>query len=135
MNLGRYQLGMWVPLQLWCSTEPDVPPFVSIYDSTGRRVLADKQLAPRNKAVLTGNYIAEHRLGPEFEPGLYHVLYEYRISSATENRSRLDSFSVIAGGQASGAYVGMHFFSTPQADFVVGVTDGGRLEARRNPRT
>ena len=150
MSLGRVQQGDWLTVPLWTedssgavafptdNTGAVVWPFLSVIDATQthqKLVLADQPMnaVSRFDTRLTGLHQLELRIGPELPVGTYHIWMEWQAGSATSNRMRLESFQVVAGGHPAGAYTSIHFYHRPQAVFIVGFTDGGRLEARRNP--
>jgi hypothetical protein len=40
----------------------------------------------------------------------------------------------MAGGNAKGAYVALHYYPRPHANYIVGQLDDGTLEMRRGPK-
>ena len=147
MYIGRFMLGDWVPLQVltynsslavvWPTdgSANILSPYVTVYDASLNRILTAKQIPAHDPDTTTGYHFLEQRLGPEFSTGWHMVLYEWRDAASSENKSNIDTFDVIAGGEDDGTYVGLHYYERPDSVQIVGVTDAGRIEARRNPRT
>ncbi len=139
MFLGRFQLGDFLPLTVQAMTSsgevaPTAAPNYTIYDSSDAIVTGadDVKMPPLDKAVRTGWFAAEHRLNSAFSTGRYNVRIEW--ASSGSNYGREYSFEVVAGGNATGAYVGAEFFTPAHGNFIVGLSDGGTLESRKNPR-
>ena len=151
MNLGRFQQGDWLPIPVVTdntSGSPAFPtdnaaavvhPYLWIIDPTQTHqllVLAEQPLAAisRFDSNLTGRHLLYQRIGPELPVGLYYVYLQWQAASATYNRRQVHTFQVVAGGDTKGAYTSLVFYERPHANFLVGQTDGGLLEARRNPQ-
>ena len=133
--LGRYQLGDFLPLTVQCrnSSKAPVDPTsavtLTIYDSSLVTVLNSEPLPPKDIANLTGIFEAEMQIDSLFSEGIYFAMHEW-----SGGGKALDTFEVIAGGNSTGGYVGIHFYERPGVEFIVGQTDGSTLEARRNPK-
>lgn len=151
MNLGRVQQGDWLPIHVVTTdangvaafptdnTGAVVYPYLSIIDPTQTHQLLILDAAPltalnRFDTNLTGRHLLWQRIGPEFPVGLYYAYIQWQAASATFNRRRLHSFQVVPGGNVKGAYTSLAYYERPHASFIVGQTDGGLLEARRNPQ-
>lgn len=138
MYLGRFQLGEFVPLSLDCRTtaatevSPTAAPTVSIYKTNDTAVLDAKSLAPYIKGQLTGHFRGEVFLNSSYSAGRYHGIFSWASGGSTYRQEF--SFEVVAGGNVKGEYIGLRYYRRPHADYVVGLTDGGVLEFRRNPR-
>ena len=134
--IGRYQLGDFIPLTVQCrdSSKNPVDPTsavtLSIYDSSFSTVLDSEPIPPKDIANLTGVFEAEMQLDSLFSTGIYFAMHEWSGGGKS-----LDTFEIIAGGNNSGGYVGIHFYERPGVEFIVGQTDGSTLETRRNPKT
>ena len=151
MNLSRVQQGDWLLIPVVTANSSGaaafptdsggavVWPYLSIVDPTLSHqllVLVDQPLTAlsRFNSDLTGRHELWQRIGPEFPVGIYYVYIQWQAGSATFNRRRVYTFQVVAGGDTKGAYSAMTYYEQPQASWIVGQTDGGLLEARRNPK-
>lgn len=137
MNLGRYYLGQFVPIPLSCvvagvAVAPTAAPTLSIYDSANTETLADRTMFPIDKENVTGQFLYLARLSSSFSAGQYSV--RLRFASSGTGYPVVHTFQVVSGGHSSGAYVGMHHFQRPDLAHILGVTDGGTLEFRKNPK-
>lgn len=151
MNLGRVQQGDWLNVSVVTdntsgnaafptdNTGAVVWPYLWIIDPTRTHqqvVLAEQPMPAidRFDSTLTGYHSLQQRIGPELPTGTYYCVIQWQAASASYNRSRMHSFQVVAGGDTKGAYSSLAFYEQPHAAFLVGQTDGGLLEARRNPK-
>lgn len=151
MNLGRIQQGDWLNLSVVTDNTSGsaafptdaagatVYPFYWIIDPalTHQKLIITEQpltALDRFDSTLTGYHTAWQRIGPEFPTGIYYVYVQWQAASASYNRRRIHSFQVVPGGNVKGAYSALTFYDQPHASFLVGQTDGGLLEARRNPK-
>ena len=140
-NLGRKQLGDWIPLQVVClnaskfPADPDAAPTLTAYDSAFSVVTGfdDVRLSPRHREAAPGHFSLQLQVDSNFSAGHYTVLYEWTIGAHTGKQ--VDHFEVVAGGNEKGAYTAVYDFRTPHAQYVVGETDNEKIEWRRNPRT
>lgn len=141
MDLGTYQLGDWLTLQVVTGEPPAWPtdasgnrvfPELSIVDENGDFVTRGEKLVPVSGKL--GFHLLSRGLGPEFTVGHYVAFIEWQESSDTLNRATAGVFTVRAGGDTRGAIVGIHHYRTPRADFVVTQSDTGVLETRRGPQ-
>lgn len=136
--LGRHQLGDWVPIAVKCYDEtvapqnPDAAPTLTIYDNDGAVALSVGSIPVYQKNVKTGLFRTEVQLDSNFSAGQYAALVEW--TEGTHDGKELSRFEVVGGGHASGAYLQIHEYKTPQAKYLVGSTDAGVLESRRSPR-
>jgi hypothetical protein len=137
MITGTYQLGGWVPLPVLTGTSwpldvsgVRVIPSLSIFDESFDYVVRDEPVVP----VLseTGMHMVQRRLGPEFSTGTYEALITWDDAGSLKGVRR--RFEVVAGGDAGGAYVGLSFFDGRNSAYLVGMTDGGLVEARKGPK-
>lgn len=151
MNLGRVQQGDWLRIPVWTQNTTPAPAWPT--DGSGNvvfphftiisPVLAHQVLViqdavmtavKRGESAQLGHHYADQRIGPEFPAGFYYVLVDWQVASASVNRACLHIFEVVAGGDANGAYTALHCYEQPQATFLVGQLDSGRLDVRRNPK-
>ena len=136
MFLGHYQLGDLLPISVWTlgasgtPTEPDDVPLIQILDSDGLAVLA-RTLPVVDSANVTGFFQYRMNLDQLFSAGYYSILATYIISST--NYAQVNEFEIVAGGNAEGNGIAMHFFNQPAADYVLLQADRGTLKRLRNP--
>ena len=140
-DLGRYPLGMEIPLFLQCTTgdlEPrtDTPlthPTVEVRKDGSAvhtyfgRVPADDQ---RDQ---TGVFRGRLMLGAGFETGRYTLTYRWQTSDAY-HRVALQSVQIVGGGSADGAIIAMHAAERAEARYLIMQTDAGLLKKGVNPR-
>lgn len=137
MIVGTYQLGGWVLMPAFTGTSwpldssgDRVIPQMSIFDDNGDFVVRDEDVPP--VPSVTGYHMGRRRLGPEFTVGVYEAAITWDDAGSTRGIRR--RFEVVAGGDPAGAYVGLSFFDGRNSPYLVGLTDGGRLEARKGPK-
>lgn len=146
MYLGRFQQGDWVTIPVVCrdsSRSPilptdgagdSVPAWINIYDKNHRLVVRARAATPKNRLRAKGLLETEQRIGPEFlDEGLYTVLVEWSDGSYSATGADLHSFEVIPGGDPAGTYISLTFYRRPHANYVIGLTDGGLVDWRKNP--
>ena len=138
MYLGRYQQGAWLNVPLLDSAWPTdasgdrTYPEMRIFDSNWDLVSDGEQVKPIEST--TGLHRIERRLGPELPVGQYTAVIRWKVASGTVNRDILRRFTVVAGGHAAGAYIGLHYLSGNNTDAIAGMLDGGTIEIRRGPQ-
>lgn len=140
MYLGEYFLGEWVEIPVWCraadgtETAPDAAPSLTIFKANDTPVTNHDGLTmpPLAEGKVTGLFQRDVQLGSNFSAGRYIVLVEYEVSSSA--KADVHFFRVMAGGNASGAYVAMHYYPRPHGKYIVGQLDDGTLEQRRGPK-
>lgn len=132
-----YQLGGWVTLPVFTGTSWPLDlsgdqsvPKLAILDANGDYVVRDEDVPPVLNKV--GYHMGRRRLGPEFAVGVYDALITWDDAGDTKGVTR--RFEVVAGGDPAGAYVGLSFFDGRNSPYLVGLTDGGRVEARKGPK-
>ncbi|MFO0899366.1 MAG: hypothetical protein U0836_18225 [Pirellulales bacterium] len=137
MFIGRFQLGDFVTLVVWCRDSagtPAVPtahPQAKIYDAAGSLVQTH-DLPLVDSADTTGRFRFELPLGTQYAVGYYDVKIDYTISSVVY--SELMSFQVLAGGHTDGSLIAAELYNSPNSPWLVAETDRGTLLAHRNPR-
>lgn len=133
---GRYQLGQAVELTLACRDASDTPavptnvPRLKVWTPAGA-LLRFQDLPPLERYTQTGLFHARLILDSTFTAGLYRVTYYWSVGSFRGLDE--DGFEVMPGGDADGAVVALHWFSRPQAKFLVQSLDSGKLVQGRNP--
>lgn len=136
IGLGRFQLGDWLPIQMVTYDEtrqpvaPTAAPVMTIYDASGTATLS-RSIPPMHVGVKTGLFKFEQPLNSDFSAQQYFAHVSW--TEGTHDGAELFAFRVVAGGNNKGAYDSLYFYSRPHADFIVGKTDMGTLETRRNP--
>lgn len=140
MDLGRHQLGGWIPIHVATGTSWPVDssgdrtiPTVMILDSNQDVVARGEEIPPSPDE--TGLFCLERQIGPEFATGRYTTVMQWNDGAAAINRALLGTFEVVPGGNSAGAYVGLHFYRGRNVDYVVGMTDSGLVESRKGPKT
>lgn len=151
MFLGRVQQGDWLRIPVWTAdasgfkawptdgSANTVFPYLWIIDPTKTHqmlILSEQPLTAvdRFDSTQTGYHALQQRIGPELPVGVYYCYLQWQAASASYNRRQIHVFQVVAGGNTKGAYTSITFYEKPQASWIVGQTDGGLLEARRNPK-
>lgn len=104
-------------------------PTLTVFDSNQDLVVVDEQVPP--VVNQTGLHILERQLGPEFTVGTYDAYVEWNDAGSTKTVHR--TFEVVAGGHPAGAYIGLNHYDGHNAAYLQGMTDGGRVEARKGP--
>lgn len=140
-NLGRFQLGDFVPLKLrtvdgnGTYAFPTVAnPTAAVFDMADLAAAVETvQLIVQDRYKRTGYFGKNHRLSSSYAAAKsYMVIYEWALSGT--NYGDFDVFDVIAGGSSDGAVIGAEAYPRPEGEQVVYQLDGGKLLAGRNPR-
>ncbi len=139
MEIGRFQLGDFVPLQFqsvdgsdtptWPSSTPTIKTFAADDVTTAVETIRP---GARDVQRQTGLFYYPLRLTSSYTTKPYIVTFNWTISGTTY--ASIAQFNVIAGGDSDGAVIGAHYVRRPEAPTVVYVVDGGKLKAVRNPR-
>ena len=136
---GRVQLGQEITLGVQVHDANDTPaepttaangPWIEVW-STSAKVLTGKTIPIQDRYGATGYFQYNLFLDARFTAGQYKCLY--RFVTGTYYGLDEDTFEIVAGGNVSGALLGMAFYSRPHADFLVWQTDGGVVQKGRNP--
>ena len=136
MYLGRYKLGEFLPLTVWCRTAalapalPVTAPVAMVYSDSS--LVTSFKMPIRDRYVVTGFFQHALRLDGRFGIGHYQVVYNYITGSVA--KGQVDSFEIVAGGHADGMGISLYYCRRPTSDFFVLHCDGGRVVRRRNPR-
>ena len=138
MYLGRYFQGQIVAIVVrtvnndGTPAAPDNPPYIDLRDDDGQ--IRQVQAPIVDRYVVTGLFIYPLRLDASFPAGRYTATAFYRVSGAA-NYHGIDSdvFEVVSGGDPDGAIVTQHYWSRPEAVFLVQQTEAENLLLRRNP--
>jgi hypothetical protein len=139
--LGRWQQGEFLPLGVTTTTpagapaDPQAEPVATVYqDGLTLTRIRQVTLAAHDRGGATGAFRTPLFLGTEFSaPGRYLVVIRW-VTEEGVPRCRTGAFTLLAGGSADGAVVGMVFVSRPDANHLVMQTDSGRMKRGRNPR-
>ena len=136
MNRGRRQVGEEIPLTVLTVNAAGTPsfpaaaPHLDIYSSTAKVV--EGQLLPvMDRTGVTGLFGHRMRLGGEFSPGRYSVVYRWKVGDYYGQST--DTFEVVAGGHGDGTVIAAHWYERPHADFLVLQLDSGKLVRGKNP--
>lgn len=139
MFLGRYQLGREVSFELLTTDASDTPqaptaaPLMTVYDSTGARVISAKSVPSRDYPRLTGLFEPRIFLDERFSSGQYTVFITWLVSGTP--LGRLHVFTILPGGQGSGQVTSLYSFPRPNANYyVVQGRSAGRIYKGKNPR-
>lgn len=134
MFRGTYQLGDLFALQLLAmganaSVEPTNAPRAIIYSTSA---LIESRLMPvSDSRNVAGRFWFCIPLDAKYAAGYYFVQYLYIVSGTT--KSVLESFRILAGGDAKGTGISMEHFRRPPNNFIILQTDGGLLLRKKNP--
>lgn len=140
MFRGRYQLGDEAVVGVQCvdgsdvPTAPDAAPTISVYNSSGTKLINDKPIPPKDRANATGLFEHFVRLGSDFAVGIYTVLYKWTTGEGAFSGRSVDHFQIVEGGHVDGTVIAMHYYAAQQAAFIVQHTDAGLIKAGKNPR-
>lgn len=138
--LGEYFLGQWVEIPVVCSntseveSNPTSAPVLNIYKANATPVTGydDVTMAPFAQGERTGYFNRSVFLNSNFSAGKYIAHIAYTVSGS--NKAEVHYFEVVAGGNASGAYIALWYYPRPHAKYIVGQLDTGTLEMRRGPK-
>ena len=136
MFMGRKQLGTWINVWLQCRngdvpTMPDSIPWLKIWRPDGALAMA-LGIPVMDKTIARGLFCLPLFLGSEFSAGQHSLAAFYAIGGASMVQT--GTMAIIAGGDADGAVLGMHWYHRPHADFVVYQRESGKVFRGRNPR-
>ncbi len=137
MFLGRFQQGQSLPLILVCEnstgvpTDPTACPDADILNASGTRV-SSQALPILDPAASVGLFAGSVYLGSLYPAGLYSVAYRWDISGTRSER--LDTFEIVAGGDASGQVLAITNYERPQANFLVQQRQNSTFYKGKNPR-
>lgn len=137
MFIGRFQLGDFVPLLVWCRNnagtpaQPTAHPTARIYDGGGTLVQTH-DLPLVDSADTLGRFRFDLPLGSQYAVGYYTAKIDYTISAVVY--SELQDFQVLAGGHSDGGLIAAELYNSPNSPWLVAETDRGALLAHRNPR-
>ena len=137
MNRGRFQLGQFVTLGVQCTdvndtpTLPTAPPQMEIWQGS-TIVIAAKEIPIVDRYRITARFGFRQPLDGRFAAGTYLASYTYTVGSL--GVFEIDSFEVVAGGNADGAAIAMTQFDRPHARFLIWQTDMRKILYGRSPR-
>lgn len=144
--LGRYQLGVHVPLTLFTvdsTGEPlhcDDSPTIKVLAQDGDTIVDTKEIPALNRDRYKGLFHYRLFLGANphvpvseaFAVGRIFIYYEWVIDGTTYGD--LAVLDAVASGNDAGAVISMERFDRPHGDFLVMQLDTGKIIAGRNPR-
>lgn len=136
---GRKPLGSEIRIGVQCRNgsrtplAPDAAPTYRVYAEAGGSAVATGSLPPTERYQTTGLFEHMLPLNSTFAAGRYYVRYAYAISAT--NYVDVDSFEVLASGDANGMFNSLFFLDRPAGqDWLLGVTDQGVVTLNRGPR-
>lgn len=135
--MRRYRVGDYVPLIVQCSNTtgspaaPTAAPLLTIYNQSGTAVVTAAKMPPMDKPTQTGAFKIEQRVTSAFSTGFYDAYIDWAVAGNTQNHT--EKFQVVAGGDASGAYLGTFWYPRPDSNWIVAKQEDGQYERRRNP--
>jgi hypothetical protein len=135
--MTRWRLGDEVPIEFNVTNSsgtpstPDAAPTVRIYSSSGEKV-AQFTVPPKDRSEQTGYFSHFVRLGRAFSAGVYSWRATWEASSAAGIADGV--FRIVAGGDADGSVIAMHYLDAGAAPKLVYQTDAGALKHGANPR-
>ena len=134
--LGKYLQGDMVRGSVWTLDGSGVP---ILPDEAPRMVVSDVLVSVLSKKIpitdsvkTTGYFLYDLCLDSSFPVGEYFLQFLYE-HSGTIRSSELDTFEVVAGGNASGRGIAMTFFKPPTNEYIIVQTDTGIVKRFRNP--
>ena len=139
-DLGRFQLGQWVPLTFLSTNNvdtaswPTATPTIKTYDASDVTTVVETIRPPAHDMLrVTGLFRYMLQLGSSYAASkVYIVAATYAISGTTYGT--MMQFTTMPGGDADGAVIGATFVRRPEAGVVAYVKDGGKFLAANNPR-
>jgi len=138
MYFGRKQIGDLLAVPISCTNassvpvDPDTPPSVSVYDSSGTRVSGPVSVPPKDQVGTTGMFEHRVRLDDAFSVGAYSVLFSW--TSGVFNGSSAAWFEIMPGGHSSGAVFSMEYLRRPVDRWIVYETESDEVFLGKNPR-
>ncbi len=141
MYLGRYRVGEYVTLAVWCRTTagvatfPDIAPTAIIYTEDASLVTMKMPVCDKYGVrgfFLKPFYVDSRFISSALETGFMRVLYQYEIDSIAFADE--DLFEIVAGGTTDGVGISSYYYRRPQQSFVLVQAEGGRLLKKRNPK-
>lgn len=139
MDLGRFQVGDFVPLRVrsvapatGVPTLPSTPVnvYATIY-SSAPAVVDQLALPILDRFQVTGQFARQFQLDSDYSAGQYVIQYSWAVSG--NFGGDVDTFEVVAGGSASGAVVSAYEMQMPDARYLVHEYDSGSIVQGRNP--
>lgn len=139
-DLGRFQLGEFVPITLGSVAGNNVPSWPTACPTIKTFIETDftsaiETLRPMARDLLrvTGMFYYPIRLSSSYTAGkVYLVTKSWAISGSTYVET--EQFRVVAGGDADGGAIGAAALRRPEALAVVYALDSGKIKSARNPR-
>ena len=138
MHFGRHRQGEHVTL--FCvtrnaagtATVPTNAPQAVIFNTAGTKI-TQFRVPVTDKAGQTGVFTHALRLNSDYGTvGVYSVIFYYNI--LTFAGVDLNTFEIVAGGNADGSVIGLYYYDRPHGKFIVRQLDSGTVTQGRNPR-
>lgn len=142
--LGTFHLGETIVLRFVTTNASEVPtvpnisvdgaPLVQVHGTSG---LIDFGAVQRwlpyadDRFQVTALFAYKLKLDSKFAAGHYRVLYFWQLGSY--QGIEVDYFTIVPGGNASGAVVGLYALNIPTGRNLVMHLDGGFIVKGRNP--
>jgi hypothetical protein len=131
--IGAHQLGDRLGLALQTGTGPtpvlpDAAPTATVVNAAGV-VVATYSVPPSRQE--DAYFARAIHLNRQYVVGRYAVRYAYQVGG--QNRTELDVFDIVAGGDPGGAVIAGYPFHRPHAEYHVLDLDSGELIRGRNP--
>ena len=136
-HLGRYPLGVEVPLAVRCTLDragdrPSSHPTADVRTAAGAAV-ASVRLPADEQGVLTGVFRGPLFLDQRFDVGRYFAVVRW-LDSNGDTRQAVLAWDVIPSGSVNGAIIALASVERPNATYLLYQTDGGQLARGINPR-
>ena len=137
-DLGRFQLGDWLPLcvqthgSTYAPTLPDNCPTAKIFDESGSLIETLNMPINDRYGPTTALFMRRRLLDSSYAAGKYMIFYLWIVSST--GYPECQQFEVVAGGSADGNVIGNYWNETPAAGYVITALHGGKLLTNRGPR-
>jgi len=136
--LGRYFQGETVHITVQAvdvngtPTLPQNPPYIDLRSDTA---LVQQVQAPIiDRYVTTALFVYPLRLNASYPAGRYSATHFYRVTGANAyNGMEVDYFEVVAGGDSDGSIITQHYWSRPEAVYLIQQTESGNVNLKRNP--
>lgn len=127
----RQDLSVRTTNNLLAPVAPTAAPNYAVYSNAGTKVASGK-LPAKDAFRTTGWFEWPLFLGSAYAAGNYTVLYSWIENS--RHHHEIDTFEIMAGGDADGPIQGMTFLRRPEVNHVVYQTESAILKDGHNPR-
>ena len=138
-NLGTFQLGDEIPLQLQCynatytPASPDSAPTVRFYkDATATADVSGVLIESQDLRTVTGLFCGKIILDGRFSTGQWTAVFSWGVSAFSGKE--LKFFEIVSGGDPRGEIISMTWFDRRAFASLVWQTNSGNIISGRNPR-